>query len=523
MQQTSTTPTPTHRALLNGAEIQFIASDYEVVIPQFVRQHGGGVPVIEPLPAAVPLAPAPVAPSAPPLAVVPSPPPAVVRGQTVSEEGRARSAADDAGARAAGFSPAQPLYSRGTMVVDIGVQNARAARAEFDSMPRVEECVNDFLRDFRAEQRREQVVTRHDLAMDKVGRLVLPGGERCLVHERAFGPLCNRLGMGGGQYLASCWPELRAINVNRWSAAFRAEHDEAVQMWRENTRADRGDMPEPKRLVLRTRDVGAQHREVFAAVSEGYAAFDADKVAQALALAMPRDARLRVEYDGFRARYDVLFHSTVQPEDFVAGEFFRAGITIRTDDTGGGSLRGSSFVEQNLCLNLIIIDKAAQPLFSLRHLGSVERLADQFRAGLRAAQDSLSHFLAAWGFARRDDLVADAAEEIAAAQVDTSRMSLADYMEGFARGAIERELVPLRSRHGETERTLRRMYLDDTSSDGPSAGRVTRAGLVNALTRYAHRVEADPFRAEEIERSAAGLLWPSRGKLPAIPFVPVTV
>jgi hypothetical protein len=206
-----------------------------------------------------------------------------------------------------------------------------------------------------------------------------------------------------------------------------------------------------------------------------------------------------------------------------AVEFFRAGITIRTDDTGGGSLRGSSFVEQNLCLNLIIIDKAAQPLFSLRHLGSVERLADQFRDGLRAAQDSLSHFLTAWGFARRDDLVADAAEDIAAAQVDTSRMSLADFMEGFARGAIERELVPLRSRHGETERALRRMYLDDTSSDGPAAGRVTRAGLVNALTRYAHRVEEDPFRAEEIERSAAGLLWPSRGKLPAIPFVPVTV
>lgn len=538
---------PTHRATLNGASIEFAASEYDAVIPAFVTAHGGGVPRIEALarpdtdgtaqpltrlvghaPTGAVAGPGITRPDAiettatgerAPLA---APAPAIVRGQTVVESGRARSASDEAGARAGGFTPAQPLYSRGTAVVDLGVENARAARAEFDVMPRVEECVTGFLADFAQERRRDQTFVKHDMQMDKAGRLALPSGERCSVNERAFGPLCNRLGMGGGDYLAKCWPELRAINLNRWTALFKQQHTAKVDAWR--ARGGGEDAPEASRLVLRTRDVGVQGREVFAAVSENYAAFDVDKVAQALALAMPCDARLRVEYDGFRARFDVLFHSTVQPEDFVAGEFFRGGITIRTDDTGGGSLRGSSFVEQNLCLNLIIIDKQVQPLFSLRHLGSVERLAEQFREGMRAAQDSLSHFLTQWGFARRDDLVAEAAEDIRAqVGADATRMTLSDFFEGFANGVIERELVPLRAHHGATVRDLRRMYLDDTSSDGPRSGRVTRAGVVNALTRYAHKVEVDPWKAEEIERGAAGLLWPVRGKLPAIPFVPVTL
>jgi hypothetical protein len=290
--------------------------------------------------------------------------------------------------------------------------------------------------------------------------------------------------------------------------------------------AEQAELPEAKGIVLRTREVPESGREVYAAVSGGYAAFDADKVARALNLAMPDGAKMRVEYDGFRSRFDVLFHSTVAPADFVAGEFFRAGITIRTDDTGGGSLRGQTFVEQNLCLNLIIIDKAVQPLFVLRHLGSVEKLAEKFREGLGAAQDTLAHFLTAWGFARKDDLVVDAAargEFEDMDPTDAGLISVSDYFTGFANGLIERELVPLRARGGATARDLRRMFVDDTSSDGPGSGRVTRAGVVNALTRYAHRVEVDPFRAAETERAAAALLWPTRGRLPEIPFAAVTL
>lgn len=490
--QTSTIPT--HRARLNGAVLDFAASDFDTVIPQFVAAHGGGVPQIESL-----ASPAPATP----------PPPPIVRGTTVDAAGAARSADDAAAATLAGFSPTAPLYTRGTMVVDLGVENARAARMEHDAMPSVSDACEGFLADVQREERHDQTVRCSEIRMDKVGRLVT-GDRRLLVHERAFGSFCSRMGFGGGDYLARCWPELRAINVNRW--ADRIAQDEAKVSSKPGFA--------PAEVVLRTRNASGGGREVFGVVSDGYAAFDADKVAAAIQLAMPRDAKLRVAYDGFRTRFDVMFHSTVQPESFVAGEFFRAGISIRTDDTGGGSLRGSSFVEQNLCLNLIVIDKAAQPLFALRHLGSVERLADEFRAGLGRAKDSLEHFLRQWGYATSDDLVA--AERARNDEPLPQRME--DLLIGFANGAIERDLVPLRARRAETLETLAKCYAADTSSDGPRRGTVTRAGLVNAITRYAHRVEPDPWKGAELERAASALLWPrGRGGLPEIPFVEVAL
>jgi len=513
---TPATLTPTWRVTYRGEEAICPADEVPATCADMIARLGAPTaadyprpePVTERAPAVLALAPAPA----------PAP---VVRGETVNEEGRARSALADAAAREGGFTPKQPLYSRGTMVVELGVDNARAARAEFEAMPTVEQCVGGFLADFEREGRLD-IETDHALRMDKGGRLVLQGGARLTVNERAFTPLCSRLGFGGGDYLAGCWPELRAINVNRWMDSYQKAHEAEVV----TALAERKDVPEAKGIVLRTREVPESGREVYAAVSGGYAAFDADRVAQALRLAMPEDARLRVEYDGFRSRFDVLFHSTVAPADFVAGEFFRAGITIRTDDTGGGSLRGQTFVEQNLCLNLIIIDKAVQPLFTLRHIGSVEKLAEKFREGLGAAQDTLAHFLAVWGFARKDDLVEQARERGEfgdMAPADAGLISVSDYFTGFANGLIERELVPLRARGGATARDLRRMFVDDTSSDGPSSGRVTRAGLVNAVTRYAHRVEVDPFRAAETERAASALLWPTRGRLPEIPFTAVTL
>jgi len=512
---TPATLTPTWRVTYRGEEAICPADEVPATCADMIARLGAPTPLDFPRPE----------PITAPLALVPAPAPVappVVRGETVNEEGRARSAAADAAARAGGFTPAQPLYSRGTMVVQIGVENARQARQEFDATPTVDECVEGFLADVALEDRRDMVVG-DTMRMDKGGRLVLPGdGARLTINERAFTPLCSRLGFGGGDYLAGCWPELRAINVNRWMDTYQKAHEAEVA----EALAERKEPPEARAVVLRTRTVPASGREVYAAVSGGYAAFDSDKVARALRLAMPDGARMRVQYDGFRSRFDVLFHSTVQPDQYVAGEFFRAGITIRTDDTGGGSLRGQTVVEQNLCLNLIVIDKAVQPLFVLRHLGSVEKLAEKFREGLGAAQDTLAHFLTAWGVARKDDLVADAAargefEDMTPA--DAGLILVSDYFTGFANGLIERELVPLRARGGATVRDLRRMFVDDTSSDGPGSGRVTRAGLVNAVTRYAHRVEVDPFRAAETERAAAALLWPTRGRLPEIPFTAVTL
>lgn len=523
--------TPTHVARLNGAEIRFAASAYDEVVPAFVEAQGGGVPQIvalarsdedgtaQPLTRLVGHVPedAVIGPFTRPDAIevveTGERTPLPIRGQTIDTEGQLRSMFDDAAARQNGFSPRRPLYARGTMVVGLGVENAREARADHDKMPSVDAACDGFLADFAKEQRRDVNIEKPSVRMDKDGRLAIYN-ERLPVSERAFGSFCWRMGFGGGDYLSRCWPELRAINVNRWADSFAKAELAKLAEWQ--TKGRQGDAPTPDVLSLRTRKAAkSEAREVYGVVSDSYTPFDADKVAQALRLAMPEDAKLRVQYDGFRSRFDVLFHTTVQPEKFVAGEFFRAGITIRTDDTGGGSLRGSSFVEQNLCLNLIILDKATQPLFAIRHMGSVERLAQEFREGLDRAKETLASFLAQWGYAKEDDLVAAA---VARGELETL-IPVTEAIEGLFNGVIERDLVPLRARRTETLSDLSRMYFDDTSSDGPTAGRITRAGLVNAFTRYAHVVEEDPWKGAEIERTASALLFPKRGnRLVEIPY-----
>lgn len=495
----TTMKSPTHRAMLNGAVREFHASEYDELAP-WVAANGGGVPRIETI--------AQPGPSESVVVAVPE----VVRGRTVDSEGALRSEIDRSGAMAAGFAPAQPYYRRGTMVLDAGVERARELRLAFDDMPDVDEAVADLIERVNDEHRRDEPNVVANLRMYGDGDLRAESGERLVINERAFPQFCARTLGGGGDYLRRCWPELRARNVNQWMSRF-AEEEKAKR------EADGAEF-QPNRVVLRTRDCeGASTREVFATVSENYTPFDVDKIAASVDLAMPQGAKMRVVYDGFKARIDVLFHSTVQPEKYVAGEFFRAGLTIRTDDTAGGSVVGHAFVEQNLCLNLVLIDRAAIPLFSLRHIGSVSRLADDFRAGLRRAEESLRHFIVQWGYAQRDDLVAMA--ERAGEFGDERPVTLTEMFAGFARGAVKRELVPLPMRRGETVAQLRHMFEQDVSGDGPRAGLVTRAGLVNAFTRYAHSVEPDPFKAHEIEQAASALLWPARkgAALPHIPFV----
>jgi hypothetical protein len=430
--------------------------------------------------------------------------------------GAARSETADRAARAAGFATEQPIFTRGTRVNDLGVSNARAARVEYDAMPGLDLACDDLVATVRAEDRRDMTVPRHEVLMDSSGRLVLPGDRRAPVEETAFRQLCARLGFGGD--LVKCWPKLRAANFNAWQRALRGEADAEVTAWLLAEGRAMGNKDET--IVLRTRKTPEGPRGVFGVVTERYTPFDADLLAEAVKLALPPDAKCRVTYDGTRAKLEVSFHTTVRPDDFVAGEFFRAGITIRTDDTGGGSLVGDSWLEMNKCLNLLIIAHNAQPIFRLRHMGEVRVLARKIREGIAKGEKSLAHFLGAWGYAKRDDLRAAA---LARGEL-VEGMTMSEAFSALANGVIERELVPVRGQRKEVLRELLDMWKHDTSSDGPGVGTVTRSGLVNSFTRWAHEVNQDAFFAGEVERSASALLWPASdrqtvpGIIQAIPF-----
>jgi hypothetical protein len=424
--------------------------------------------------------------------------------------GEARSTTDREAAVAAGFAPARPLYRAGTRVLDLGVENARAKRIAWEERPLVREYCQGFVQQVAREERRDLKVYGGKLRMDREGRLLVPGA-RVQVTREAIGPLVTRLGIGGGAYLRdSCWPSLRAMNVNQQCLALQTR--ETAARTQDPTYA-------PMQLKLRTRN-GAAGREMFAAVGPSYTAFDVDRIAQALALAAPNDVRGTVTYDGVKARFTVTWHSTVQPEHYVAGEFFQAGVIITTDDTGGGSIRIRAFVEQNLCLNLIILDTATQEIVSIRHVGSVEKLADRFREGFKDALQRIEFFRAEWGYAvERDELAA-----VRGSESDSIPLSVA--LPGLFNGLIEHDLVPISGSRKDAVKALVQAWNVDTSAArvGRPEDSISRASLVNAVTRYAHENEQpSPWHEDALEAAAGKLLAQGKngfGKN-AIPFVPI--
>ena len=446
----------------------------------------------------------------------------VARGDgNVDAEGKARSERDLAALRAAGFAPKQTLYARGTRVVDVGVENARQFRLEYEAKPLVHDAVEQLRDTIRAEQRADVMVPRSTVFMNSVGELIVGADaskKKLLVEDEAFRQLCNRLGLpaGAGQYLAECWPELRARNINNWTQV--AKESDAVAYADAQRKRETF---EPDEVVFRTRKHPASDRRIaFAVVSPEYNEFDADKFAEAIDLAMPADARCSIAYDGRRAKIEVLFHSTVKPEDYVCGEFFRASLIMRTDDTGRGGIRGYGAVEQNLCLNLIITSKNALPIFNIAHRQEPAQLARRIREGLKKAEESIAHFLKVWGYARKDDLVAQAK----ARGELYEGMSASEVFVALANGAIERDLVPVRGRRDVVLPQLQRAWEGDRSGDGPTAGTVTRAGLINAFTKWAHTDCDEPWFTDKVEVGAARLLWSANDRqtapitIPAIPL-----
>jgi hypothetical protein len=449
-------------------------------------------------------------------------PPRVGLGTGINEEGRARSQADYEAAVAAGFSPKQPYYERGTEVIATGVANARKFRKQWEAMPLTTEGCASLIETVRAEDRRNIDVRVRDMGMTPAAELDFYAlGEQLKrpLTPTAFSGLCSRLGFGGAQYLSKCWPELRAHNVNEWLRKLVTdEKAEEVAAAIAASASGKKSKFEAQELRLRDRkNAVTGGREVFGTVTDSYTDWDIDKVAEAVRRACPPDARGRVTYDGDKARIEILFHSTVQPEHYVAGEFFRAGVVIRTDDTGGGSIGGSAYVWQNLCLNLICIDKAATGTFRIRHMGSLDSMVQEFQAGFGRALGALEHFQKAWGYAVEENAVERA---LKAAEIDNWVGVPADVaMPWIFRGVVERELVPVFAKREDAVTKLTAMWRKDQSS-AVAVHPGSRAAVVNAITRYAHEaVELSAWEEDEIQRAAGALLQAPRGR--ALPPLPV--
>jgi hypothetical protein len=118
-------------------------------------------------------------------------------------------------------------------------------------------------------------------------------------------------------------------------------------------RTDKNGDIKPRQLTLRARQTKGGC-EIFSVVGPRYSPLDIDVIATQVHQIVPKDARAEVVYDGHRARISVLFHSNIELENFVAGEIFKAGVSIITADDGTGAIRIAAQVWRNLCRNLII-------------------------------------------------------------------------------------------------------------------------------------------------------------------------
>lgn len=507
MHSTQTFEGATHVARYSGREIFFTEFSYEEACSKLIAEMGGDgsglvVDKIEE-PKSSPIAEAVKA--LPDYSDVATQPVAV--GE-INVEAKARIERDTKLAESLGFSLPRPLYDTGSQATGLDHR-----RAEFEELGSAREEARSLARLVEAEERHTVMVEAASVRMARDGQLVLgreTNAERIRVTERGFPRLCQRLGMpnGAGTYLSGVWPNLRALNVNHWGAHLDQEQDEARVQHEEaqlkKPFAKRAGF-EPQLVSLRTRASGA-HREVFAAVGDGYPEFDVNLIADAIQVSVPADARADAVYDGYKMRFDALWFTDVPGDQGAAGEVFKAGVRVRTDDTGGGSVRVDAIVWRNLCLNFIIIGTAKQSIASIRHLGSVAELARKFQQAFKKALATVEAFRTQWGYA--------SGEEVLPAALDVSRklgvegvpeegpIPLSVALPWLFNGALDRELAVLpRRNRAQTIDDLVRMWNKEP------ARQVTRANFVNAVTRYAHEVNTDPFFAHDIESAAGQMLY----------------
>ncbi len=426
------------------------------------------------------------------------------KAEWVDSDAAARITADIATARAAGFGTGVPVYRVGTVVNSTGVANFNAKRAEFDALPLATVALASLQGTIVAEQRKDVTVSLADLRMDSEGAIGLASkGQTLWTCERdMLATLASRVSSahpeatrpaGLGSYLASCPKRLRAPNLNAWTET----------------------APEEATAVLRTRVGKGGDRGVFAVVSDAHptTGTDIDKIAAMTSDAIKSaglgaDMRARVTYDGRRAMLDVQAFSNIKAESAAAGEIFRAGVRITTDDTGGGAIVGSATIEQNLCRNLIILHTGSAHTFRIVHKGDVRRIVEELRHGIRKALQAASVFARQWSTACGSSVL-----DLVDFPV-TGERAIAEVMAATFAGALSGDVLPIGSGtvggrvRTEVPRLLQAWKADRAEGSAAVAqhGGATLAAVVNAATRYAHTVEADEWEGDRIERAAGKVL-----------------
>lgn len=387
----------------------------------------------------------------------------------------------DEEARKAGFSPAQPLFAIGTRLAEVGKDNFKQSRLEYEQMPTVEEALTGLIETVRNEQRQDFDVQSKDVRALADGRLYEKGSnEPLLFTPAAFKQFVTRLAIfrevsNPASYFADIDPARRAEYLN-------AELDRATDV----------------EFKLRTRQPNGA-REIFAVTSHSYATVDADKIAQAILGVVDPKTKADVLYRGTRSRIDLLYHTDLPAHDVGVGEFYKAAQRFTSDDDGTEGIRGAASLFRALCINLTTAE-SSQRLLQRRHIGEIETILSQLRGGIGVGLQTLKFFLEAFQARTQDDARVLAAKAKGKAYPGSEHTP----------GAIVRHIFDSGRKLWVVPGTSTEQIVENVTgawlkeADAPEAWSVT--GLSNAMSRAAHEGSWPSIEAEQVMEDLAGEL-----------------
>ncbi len=384
----------------------------------------------------------------------------------VSTKGARRIAFQDAHLERQGFKPIDRFFAPGTVLYSSGEDNYSVSRRKFEhetwfgaSSRKLEETVLD-------EDRMDVTVPMRSLSLDDQGQLVVQS-TAYPIEDRAFAKLIARTGPdNGARALLNLPAELRAATFNAWMGYI-------------------ADALEDNTVVLRTRNGDDEaKRSVFAVVSEGYTPLDTDEIAAMLAEIIPDSARGSATYDGSRSRFDALWHA---PEGFdcTVGDVYRAGVQVRSGDSGDQALSVRMLIHQAICRNLTTVTQEVKVAVAI-HKGQMD-LAQRLRAGVDRALEGLNHFIGEWNESERMEIV-------------EAKLHHGDVEPVFA-ALLRAKLVPRPAGVKEDEmlKRLRKAYWK-----APSA---SVAGIRNAITRCAHEEAwSSPWALDDLQAAGGSMV-----------------
>lgn len=364
-----------------------------------------------------------------------------------------------------GIALPPPIYAPGTRVVPLGIDNFKTSRQAWQDMPATVEGLRRVVDTVRAEEREDFTIRVRDLRVADDGTVDFGEGPLHF-EEQGLRALVSRNAEvlpRAGELVSTVAADLRAHLLNRQLGQVRPD----------------------KRLKLRTRIGRSGRRQVYAAVSERYASFDADQVAETLAAALDGTGmRGEVVYDARTTtlRADGLLHAD-EVVDLAAGDVFRAGVQFRSNDAAGGSIVAKAIAWRNLCLNLIIIGTGETELLRRRHIGAVEEVLADVQTAAAQASVVFEDFASEWGVLRRTEASALlGTEDMPSAFEELARMPQLDV--GVKRDALVELLL-------------------QGWSEEPGE---TVADLINAVTRTHMLAEIDDLRRARLEEAAGKLV-----------------